>query len=383
MTKVTFTQTAGDAKVALNGAITFDSTSCTFNIPLKVTAVPTTAGRHDIQIELIFSGDAIYFSEKAKLRRMIAISSSASSDVPFISAIPDQTINANIASDPSDTGLLSFTIGAPVTPVSSLTLSATSSNTALILNSGIVFGGSDKNRTLVATPILDKVGTSTIKITVSNGTNTASTSFLLTVNAINQAPTISTISDQLINKETNTGLLTFALADDTTPIDSIILSTASSNQSIIKDAGISLGGSGGNRTIKVTHLSSSTTGKCSITVTAMDLNGVTTFLTFWITVNAPPLVVGVSDWYMEVNSGSAPLNFTVSDDLTPLNSLVFSTLASSNTDLVPNNNISIIGSNANRTITVTPLPKKTGKTTVNFTCTDSYGGIANVLFMSM
>ncbi|MBI3849802.1 MAG: hypothetical protein HY298_05870 [Verrucomicrobia bacterium] len=93
---------------------------------------------------------------------------------PTISAIPNQSTPTN-----TPTAAIPFTISDAESPASSLTLSASSSNPTLITN--IVFGGSDSNRTVTLTPEPDQAGISTITITVSDGTNTANTSFVITV----------------------------------------------------------------------------------------------------------------------------------------------------------------------------------------------------------
>ena len=91
----------------------------------------------------------------------------------------------------SATSALAFTIGDVETAVGSLTVTATSSNTTLIPDANLVFGGSGATRTLTATPAANQFGTSTITVTVSDGTATTSDTFVLTVTAVNDAPTIA------------------------------------------------------------------------------------------------------------------------------------------------------------------------------------------------
>ena len=95
---------------------------------------------------------------------------------PTISAVANVSTMKNNA-----TTALSFTIGDGESPASGLTMSASSSNTALVPLANIVFGGSDVNRTVTVTPASGQVGTATITITVSDGTTTTSTSFDVTV----------------------------------------------------------------------------------------------------------------------------------------------------------------------------------------------------------
>jgi formylglycine-generating enzyme required for sulfatase activity len=103
---------------------------------------------------------------------------------PTISDIAAQSISAD-----SNTGALAFTIGDAQTLESSLTLSGSSSNTTLVPNANIVFGGSGASRTVTVTPASSQSGTATITVTVSDGSLTASDTFVLTVVNAPAAPT--------------------------------------------------------------------------------------------------------------------------------------------------------------------------------------------------
>jgi formylglycine-generating enzyme required for sulfatase activity len=101
---------------------------------------------------------------------------------PTISDIAAQTITEG-----NNTGALAFTVGDAQSAAGSLTLSGSSSNTTLVPNANIVFGGSGANRTVTVTPASSQTGTATITVTVSDGSLSASDTFLLTVNSA--APT--------------------------------------------------------------------------------------------------------------------------------------------------------------------------------------------------
>jgi len=104
--------------------------------------------------------------------------------VPTISDITDKTTDEDIS-----TGDISFTIDDVETPAAFLTVTASSSNTTLVPDGIISLGGSDANRTINITPAPNQNGTATITVSVNDGsTATSSDTFLLTVNAINDAP---------------------------------------------------------------------------------------------------------------------------------------------------------------------------------------------------
>ena len=79
------------------------------------------------------------------------------------------------------TAAIAFTISDVETAASSLTVAATSSNTALFPNGSIVFGGSGANRTLILTPANNQFGTATITVNVSDGNIVTPTTFTVTV----------------------------------------------------------------------------------------------------------------------------------------------------------------------------------------------------------
>ena len=96
---------------------------------------------------------------------------------PTITPVANQTILAN-----TSTAALAFTIGDVETPAGNLIVSGSSSNTALVPDANIVFGGSGASRTVTVTPVPDGTGTATITVVVSDGATPTPTAFLLTVN---------------------------------------------------------------------------------------------------------------------------------------------------------------------------------------------------------
>src|SRR5439155_481320 len=99
------------------------------------------------------------------------------STAPTISSIADLSTSQNTATVP-----IAFTVGDAQTVAGSLIVSGASSNPILVPAANIVFGGSGANRTVTVTPALNQTGTATITVTVSDGSLTASKSFVLTVN---------------------------------------------------------------------------------------------------------------------------------------------------------------------------------------------------------
>src|SRR5690606_2168198 len=151
-----------------------------------------------------------------------------------------------------NTGNVPFTVGDEETAAGSLTVTASSSNTTLVPNNSgnLTLGGSGGSRTIKVTPAANQHGTATITVTVSDGSKSTSDTFLVTVNG---APAISNIGNQSINQGGNTGDITFTVSDPETLADSLTVTAASSNTTLVPNSSgnLTLGGSGGSRTIKV------------------------------------------------------------------------------------------------------------------------------------
>lgn len=104
--------------------------------------------------------------------------------LPNITAPTNTTILEN-----TNTIALPFKVWDRETVASSLSLSATSTNTTLLPVTNIVFGGSSSNRTITLKPVKYKYGTSLITLTTTDGGGaSSSTNFLLTVNLVNYPP---------------------------------------------------------------------------------------------------------------------------------------------------------------------------------------------------
>ncbi len=102
---------------------------------------------------------------------------------PVIGTISNVSINED-----TSTSALAFTVSDDFTAAAALTVTAASSNLALVPAGNIVLGGSGASRTVTLSPVANQNGTSTITLTLSDGVLTANSSFVLTVNPVNDAP---------------------------------------------------------------------------------------------------------------------------------------------------------------------------------------------------
>ncbi|MBI4357498.1 MAG: FG-GAP repeat protein, partial [Gammaproteobacteria bacterium] len=318
----------------------------------------------------------------------------AVNDVPTISDIADQSTNEDTA-----TGAIAFTVGDQETTAGSLTVSGSSSNTALVPNANIAFGGSGANRTVTLTPAANQNGTATITVTVNDGTTTTSDTFVLTVNAVNDAPVNTVPGAQTTNEDTS---IVFSTANgnliSVSDVDASALEvelTATSTLTLSQTTGLtfSVGDGTADANMKftgsITNINSALEGMVyaptanasvagSVTITSNDQGNTgsggakTDTDIVGITINAvndAPTISDVANQSTNEDTATGAIPITVGDLETAAGSLTMSG-SSSNTILVPNGNIVFGGSGADRTVTLTPAANQNGTATITVTVSD-------------
>jgi Ca2+-binding RTX toxin-like protein len=291
-------------------------------------------------------------------------------DAPTISTIADQAINED-----TNTGTLTFTIGDVETSAAALTVTAISSNTTLIPNSNIALGGTDTNRTVLVTPVANQFGTSFITIRVSDGDITTTQTFEVTVNSVNDPPTVSAIANQTVDEDSGATAVGFTVGDVETTASSLSVTVASSNPTLIPNDSLFLGGSGSARTLTFTPAADQF-GTATLTVSVSD-GGATTTTTFAVTVNSVndlPTIGQIANQTIAEDGSTGAIAFTVDDLETAAGNLTL-TASSSNTTLLPAENIVLGGSGGDRTVTLTPMANQFGTAMITLTVTDADGGI--------
>src|SRR5205085_8571564 len=93
-------------------------------------------------------------------------------------------------------------------------------------------------------PAFNQSGVAIITVNVSDGSLTSSDSFVLTVNAVNDGPTIANIIDQATALNTATAAIPFVVGDIDTTVGSLVLTGISGNTTLVPSGNIVFGGSG-------------------------------------------------------------------------------------------------------------------------------------------
>lgn len=301
----------------------------------------------------------------ASASRSFTITVTAVDDAPTVSAIGPVSTDED-----TPTGAIAFTVDDIDTAFESLVITATSSDKTLVPDANLVLGGSGANRTLTATPAANQFGVTTITISVFDGTSTVTRQFVLTVNSVNDLPTISTIGNKSTNEDASIGPIAFTVGDVETAAGSLVVQAASSNTTLVPTANIVLGGSGANRTLTITPAANQH-GSTLITLTVKDADGGETSTSFTLTVdsvNDAPTLSAITNQTTNEDIAKV-INFTVTDVDTPVANLTL-TATSTNTTLLPGANIVFGGSGANRAATLTPAANQYGTTTIQVTVSD-------------
>ena len=291
----------------------------------------------------------------------------APNTAPTISQIANQSISEN-----GSTAALVFSIRDAESDPESLMVTVNSSNPELVADGNILLAGSGANRALTIIPESGQTGQTTISITVTDDANDTTTkTFVVTVERIDTTrPTISPIENQSTVVGQSIEGIEFSVWDP--KIDVLRISVISSNKTLVPDENLSLGRIGGKRTLTVTPVSGQT-GQTTVSIIASDESNNSTTITFVVRVvapdTAPPTVSEIGPQTTLSGRTISDIAFVVRDDVTEGDALGI-TVSSSNKRLVPDGNLILVGSGANRELEVRSVSGQPGQTTISITVTD-------------
>jgi hypothetical protein len=282
----------------------------------------------------------------------------AVNDPPLISDVADQATNEDVPI----TGVQLSVID--VDDVVSVT--ATSTNPLLLPAGSVVVSGSGISRILTINPAANVSGTAAVTLTVSDGQASAETTFNVVVNAVNDAPTISQISNQTVAEDGSLSNVPFTVVD--VDGDSLSVSFSTSNSTLLPLSGIVLSGTGSNRQISITP-APGLSGTATVTVFVTD--GVETasrsFNVNVTPVNDPPVITSIPNQSMNEDGTLSGIAFSVSDEDSP--SLTVS-VSGTNSELLPPGSLIITGTGANRQLSITPATNRFGTAIITVTVSD-------------
>jgi uncharacterized repeat protein (TIGR01451 family) len=298
----------------------------------------------------------------------------AVNDTPTISDLPPQTISEDGVVGPTN-----FIVGDVETSAASLNVSAASSNPTLIPNANIQLGGSGANRTVIVRPTTNQSGSATITISVSDGVTTGNDTFVVTVNSVNDLPTINDVGNRTLLEDSAAGTtIGLAIGDVETAATALVMSATSSNLALVPIGNITFEGSGASRTVKVVPATNQF-GASLITLIVTDGDGGSTNDTFLLTVipvNDPPTLATNAPLVVNEDSGLTivPLSGISSGASNEAQSLTV-TASSSRPGLIPHPTVIHNSPDTTGTLSFTPVADSNGVATITVTVND--GGSSN------
>jgi redox-sensitive bicupin YhaK (pirin superfamily) len=285
-----------------------------------------------------------------------SITISAVNDTPVVSSIGTQTTNEDTSK------VVSFTIS---DVESTLNCSSSVSVTSSSPVSSVTKGGTAPNCTLTVVPIANLNGSSSIGVTVTDGSLSASTSFTFTVAPVDDAPVASNVSGTISEDVAGSITLSYTDADSDKAATCALSSLSNLTGTCACNA------STGVCTASVTGTSNyNGAASFSYTVTANSVvsNSATASVTV-TAVNDAPVLGGISAQTMTAGNSLA-VTLSVSDVDNSITCGSFITATSSNTTLLPNANIIRGGTAPSCTITLSPASSQSGTSTITVTASD-------------
>jgi len=353
----------------------------TTTLDIGTAAGNGTVSYSNLQIDVAGSNDQLTASASGLTSGLSSVF--AVNGRPTISVIPNLTTNEDRVATTA------FVIGDAETPPASLILTATSTNTTLVPVANIAFGGTGTNRTLSITPVATLFGTTLITISVSDGTASASTSFLLTVNAVNDSPTMNTLTNWTILEDAavqTVKLSGIGSGPGNENSQSLTITATSSAPSLIPNPTVNYASPSATGTLNFTPVAGQN-GVATITVIVKDDGGTAnggidsltnTFTVTVQAVNDPPTLDPLNDIVVNVNPGQQTVNLTgiSSGPSNESGQTITISATSGNLTVIPNPTITYTSPNATGTLRFTPVNNASGSATITVTASDN-GGTSN------
>jgi hypothetical protein len=279
-----------------------------------------------------------------------------------------------------------------------LTLTASSSNPFVVAATGVLLDGAsiggglsrnvDDNGSLRGTLSFTPVGRgqTTITISVSDGEDSASTSF--TVNITNPPEILDASGLDIVNQTTShssdedaDGSISFQVADGDG--DTLSIDATSDNEALIPPSSLQVGGAplstdvtttpGTNKPLLLSYSpASNASGAATITMTVSDgSKTVETFFEVTIDeVNDPPSFTGLGTETVDEDSGLSTTSFTVEDIDSPASDISVTLESSDNPALLPLSSLALDGSGSNWSLSFTPMVDMSGSAQITLEASD-------------
>jgi hypothetical protein len=269
-----------------------------------------------------------------------------------------------------------------------LALTGRSDDEGILANSNFRIDGYGTNWTVTLIPNTNQYGSTRISLDANDGGASASTSFQLHVEPVNDPPRVDPVGDLVLVSGENPGpvFLTGISAGAGNEPDTLTLTALSSNPGLLPDPMIQYSGQFGAASMPL-RLQPGETGEAFVTVQVNDGQGSNNLAwrSFLVAVRSPtnsaPTIspLPLPEQILDEDHATGLIAFTVNDASTPPGQLAVRA-SSSNPTLVPDENIYLGGNGINRTVRVVPLPDQSGGVVITIVVSDGKGGVGRASF---
>ena len=281
---------------------------------------------------------------------------------PTLNTLADATINENAGQQ--TVNLAGISSGA-ANESQTLTVTASSSNTGLIPTPTVTYTSPNGTGSIRFTPVANANGAATITVTVNDGgasNNIVSRTFTVTVNPVNQPPTLNTLANMTINESAaqqtvNLSGITSGAANET---QTLTVTATSSNTGLIPTPTVSYTSPNTAGSLTFTPVPTAN-GSATVTVTVNDggaSNNMVTH-TFTVTVkpvNQPPTLNALADMNINESAAQQTVNLSgITSGAANETQTLTVTACSSNTGLIPTPTVTYTSPNATGSIRFTPV----------------------------
>jgi hypothetical protein len=372
---LTVTASSSNAGLIPTPAVSYSSPNATGS--LTFTPVAFGFGSATITVSVNDGG-----ATNNLVTRTFTVTVNSVNQAPTLNALADLSINEGAGQQ--SVNLSGITSGA-TNESQTLIVTASSSNTGLIPTPTVTYTSPNATGSIRFTPVALAFGSATITVTVNDGgasNNAVSRTFTVTVNPVNQAPTLNTLANVTINE--NAALQTVNLSGITSgaanELDTLTVTASSSNPGLVPTPTVNYTSANTTGSITFTPVAYGY-GSATITVTVDDGGASNNVVsrTFTVTVNSAnqaPTLNTLANVALNENASQQTVNLSgITSGATNENQTLTVTASSSNTGLIPTPTVSYTSPSATGSIRYTPVANAYGSATVTVTVND--GGASN------
>jgi hypothetical protein len=321
----------------------------------RVVRVVPAPNRHGVTVMKIAVTDG-----SGRAETSFALTITPVNDPPTIAGPGDQTMDEDQRLE------VPVTLSDP--DLDTLTLAASGDNPALLPPAGLTVTGAGPIRTVGITPAPEQSGSVRITLTASDGQRTSETSFVVTVNPVNDPPTISA-PDATSLAEDSVGEVSIRIGDIDNDPAALQVTATGSDSRLLPEGALQIGGAGAERTLRIVPAANAN-GTADVVLTVDDgaAQSRRILRVAVSNVNDAPSLAPLAG--LEMNEDERrEITLTV-NDVDHEAQLLQVTAAASNAELFPPASLLIQGEGNQRTLVLAPAPDRYGSATITVTVSD-------------